>query len=425
MAAPAEDAVRMVNIEGLGEVCDICMGTMTFTAQEKVQSDEACFAVCNKYVELGGNFFDTAEVYPFPMNPELMGGVERQLGRWLQTEEAPERSAIKIATKVAGYIPAPLVSTLRCKTLGLEDTEIFPNTEFNEAQIRQAIAASLARLQTDYVDLYQLHWPDRYVPLWGKSEYKGAMARAHQHNPALDRELTDEYYEEVVRTMAALMEEGKIRAWGLSNETSFGVCKWCSTADRLGLPRPATIQNDFSLCDRRFETELAETCSYYGVQLICYGALNGGFLSDKYFGENPVKKGSRHTTFAPGAQARYAEVERTRPAAQKYYELAQSKGLSLAVMAYAWARSRFYMGSVIVGVSCLEHVSEIMEVAAKTTLDEDTLREIDTIHFYHPSPNAGEKPVDPSEEKETGLSLQRNENEEAEETPAAAEENAD
>lgn len=173
---------------------------------------------------------------------------------------------------------------------------------------------------------------------------------------------------------------------GLSNETPFGVCQICATADKLGVPRPISIQNDFSLLDRRFEGHLAEACapSNYNLSLLPYGPLAGGTLSDKYHFGNTPPEGARHVLHA-GFQPRYHSA-RSRAAAARYAELARSKGLSTAALALAWCKSRWYVGSTIIGVTTLAQLKE--DIAAfSLDLDEETLAAIDAVHVEHRNPN--------------------------------------
>ena len=179
-----------------------------------------------------------------------------------------------------------------------------PPCDLSEAQLRRACEASLNRLQISQIDLYQIHWPERKVPLWGASQHKSYFAADDAANDQLQG------YEKVVATIGALIKEGKIRAWGISNETSFGVCTFAQVCDRLGVPHPITIQNDFSLCARTFESELAEACrrDNHNLSLIAYGVLNGGALSGKYL-ENNADSEARFNFVAkigsPKFQSRY------------------------------------------------------------------------------------------------------------------------
>ena len=231
------------------------------------------------------------------------------------------------------------------------------------------------------IDLYQLHWPDRYTPLWGRTVYQKELEGGHQQQP---RSGPDDRvpFDDVVRCLGELISEGKIRAWGVSNETSYGVCQWTEAARRLGVPPPVTIQNDFSLLDRRFTGELAETCSarHCNVGLLAYGALCGGTLS----GKPSSTEGSRHQLF-PGFQMRY-HCPASRAAAAKYADIACAAGLSPATLALAWAYSRHFMTSVIIGATSLAQLDENIK-AADVQLSADVLAQIDAVHKEIRNPN--------------------------------------
>tara|TARA_B100000524_G_scaffold25594_1_gene12912 strand:+ start:1042 stop:1977 length:936 start_codon:yes stop_codon:yes gene_type:complete len=240
---------RMPRFKKLGSsdisVCEVCLGTMTFGTMTANEAD--AHAILDRYVELGGNFIDTAEMYPVPTDPAWMGASEEVIGRWLAKGGAELRAKVVIATKVSGpRAAARYAPQIREKTL-TGSTEAAPaEPDFSRAQIRRACEASLKRLQTDYIDLYQLHWPERYVPKWGGAQYlaAGAAQDAHHH-------LTG--FEAIVATMGELLSEGKIKTWGVSNETSYGTCMFVEASRRQGVAPPVSIQNDFSLCYRTYE----------------------------------------------------------------------------------------------------------------------------------------------------------------------------
>jgi len=331
------------------------------------------------FVAAGGNLIDTAELYPVPPDPKYTGETELIIGRWL-AKHPDLRSRVIIATKVAGPMPRNFVSAAREKALTGTLDPAAPLPRLVPEQIERGLAASLARMQTDYVDLLQLHWPDRYTPLWGNNVYMKELEGKHEQQPRSSEERVP--FDDVVRCLGALIEKGTIKAWGLSNETSYGVCEWVHAARRCGVPPPVTIQNDFSLLDRRFESELAETCSSvnHNVGLLAYGPLAGGTLSGKGYSE----PGSRHVLF-PNFQARY-HCPASRDAAEKYAQLAHSKGLSPTTLALAWAYSRHFMTSVIIGATKMKHLLENIE-AASIVLDKDTLHAIDAIHRAARNPN--------------------------------------
>ncbi|KXZ51028.1 hypothetical protein GPECTOR_14g268 [Gonium pectorale] len=351
------------------EVPIVCLGTMTWGEQN---TEEEAFAQLDYALEAGVNFIDTAELYPVPPRPETAGRTETYIGNWLKARGC--RDKVIIATKVAAPLPGVDRSWLVAnRTEPRGDLATAPQPELDEASIRSALEASLRRLQTDYVDLYQIHWPARYVPTWGKRQYRKELER-----PAVS-------FEDQVRVMGALIKEGKIRHWGLSNETSYGACQMCEAAKRLGVPPPVSIQNDFAPVYRHFEEELAETCapSAYNVGLLAYGVLAGGTLSGKYLNDAKPER-SRHSDF-PNFQPRYHNP-RTMAAAAEYAALAKRVGLSPATLAQAWAASRWYMGSVIIGATTLEQLRENI-AACQVELDASTLEEMDAIHLRHRNPN--------------------------------------
>jgi len=289
-----------------------------------------------------------------------------------------------IATKVAGPTPANFIPANREKTLSGEWDNSAPLPRLVPEQIKRALAASLVRLKTNYVDLYQLHWPDRYVPLWGSTVYQKGLEEKHQQQPR-DSSSERVSFDEVVRCMGELLEAGTIKAWGVSNETSFGVCQWAAACERLGVSPPVSIQNDLSLVDRRFESELAETCSdiHCNLGLIAYGCLNGGVLSGKYAdGAKPAK--ARHSLF-PNFQARY-HCEASLAAAAKYAAIARQAGLTPTQLALGWAYSRHFMAAVIIGATSVEQLQENC-AAADLELPKSVLQQCDAVHAEIRNPN--------------------------------------
>merc|ERR1712216_123995 len=217
-------------------------------------------------------------------------------------------------------------------------------------QILEACDSSLKRLQTTYMDLYQLHWPERYLPMFGWSAFDPLSPPANGGHQLVPTKREFATVEEQVTAMGELISKGKIRHWGLSNETSYGVMLFCNTADRLGVPRPNSIQNDFSMVDRRFEAELAETCFHMNVSLLAYGPLAGGCLSGKYTPgfergsegvESRSSEDSRHRKF-PKFQPRYLGSA-TAVAAAKYCEIAKANAMSPTSLALAWCVTRSYI----------------------------------------------------------------------------------
>ncbi|GAB4816568.1 hypothetical protein N2152v2_003614 [Parachlorella kessleri] len=320
----------------------------------------------------GVNFIDTAELYPVPPRPETCGTTEEIIGRWMKARG--NRDRVVLATKVMGgggdtrtFVPA---------NRSVPPNPAAPPPRLDAEQIRAAVEASLRRLQTPYIDLIQLHWPQRYAPVFGRNQYLLEKAAGQDAGS----------FDEQVQAVGELIKEGKVRHWGLSNETPFGVAKMCETAARLGVAGPVTIQNDFSLLDRRFEGHLAEACAphHYNIRLLPYGPLAGGTLTDKYHNGSAPPESSRHVKF-PDFQPRY-HSERSLAAAACYADLAQRKGLTLAQLALAWCKSRWYVASTIIGATTLEHLKKNI-AAFELDLDKDTLKEIDAIHLQHRNPN--------------------------------------
>lgn len=358
-------------------VSDLCLGTMTMGS---FSTEEESFAILDRYVELGGNFIDTAEVYPVPMNPEYVTRTEKIVGKWFASRPGM-RSKVFLATKCAGP-SGDLIRQKRQEALGKPVTKR-PDTErkFNEESLRMGVEASLKRLQTDCIDVYQLHWPDRYVPLWGSALYKGTHVGRHQHFQNVERPRLD--MDATVKVLGKLIEEKKIRAWGVSNETTFGVCSWSEAARRQGVPGPVSIQNDFCFLDRRFETELAEAChsTNHNLGLLVYGALMGGFLTDKYC-DGTAPQTVRHLKH-PNFQKRYHANLKV---VKQYQVIAKKYNMSLATMAVAWCRTRFFTGSVIIGATSLAQLEENMK-CCNVELSEACLEEIDAIHRENRNPS--------------------------------------
>ncbi|EFN51689.1 hypothetical protein CHLNCDRAFT_27720 [Chlorella variabilis] len=326
-------------------------GTMTFGEQN---SEEEAWEQLDYAVGQGVNFIDTAELYPVPPSPETCGRTEEIVGRWMAARGC--RDKVLLATKVMGG------SKVRRRGAGV-----------GPAQIVAAVEGSLRRLQTHYVDLLQLHWPDRYVPLWGKNQYHASQ----RYDPVP--------FEEQVAAVGKLIQEGKVRHWGLSNETAYGVCRMCEAATRLGVPPPISIQNDFSLLDRRFESQLAEACAphHHNIGLLPYGPLAGGTLTDKYFaGGSGPGPNSRHF---PGFQPRYHSAA-SMAAAAEYAAVAKGAGLTLAQLALAWCASRWYVASTIIGATTLQQLQENI-AAFEVELDAATLAAVDAVHLRHRNPN--------------------------------------
>lgn len=254
--------------------------------------------------------------------------------------------------------------------------------QMDRDSIRDACAGILKRLQTDYLDILYIHWPSRPVPLFGASVYTESMETKHPWFG--DAPYTTITLEESIKAMNELIQEGKIKHWAVSNETSFGVCSIVAACEKLGAPKPVCIQNDFSLVDRRFRNELAEACApwNHNISGCPYGMLSGGTLSGKYL-DAEKKPAGRHT-WNPQFQARY-HTDRVMAATRKYAALAKSKGMTPAVLAMAWANQQFFNQSVIMGANDMQQFDECMSIV-DVTLDAETLQAIEDIHAEDKNP---------------------------------------
>lgn len=370
-----EGSMQYVKLGDTGPlVTDLCLGTMTWGSQ---MTDEGlAHELIDMYVAAGGNFIDTAEIYPVPSKEGVVGTTEEIIGRWLK--KTGKRSQVVIATKVAGPCPRAFVVKNRTEPAASEAKMPNPGRE----DIVAACDASLRRLQTTYIDILYVHWPSRPVPLFGKSHYKASMKDTH---PYLGNPYTTKEFEETLNAMKELMDAGKIRHWAVSNETSFGVCTIAAKCKELGIPKPVCIQNDFCLTDRRFETELAEACApwHHNISGVPYGILAGGTLSGKYL--NGAKPSHARHVWDSKFQTRY-HLPRTMEACAKYVDVAKAANLSPAVMAMAWARQCFFNQSVIVAANNKEQMKEILSIS-DVTLSDETLAAIDKIHFEDKNPN--------------------------------------
>jgi aryl-alcohol dehydrogenase-like predicted oxidoreductase len=312
-------------------VSDICMGTMTFGSQ----TDEAeAFRVLDMSLDAGINFFDTAEGYPVPPDAKWVGRTEEIFGRWMQGKD---RDAIILATKVSGPSHVWFKSPKRAGMTALDRRNIVT-----------ALEDSLRRLQTDYIDLYQTHWPDHDTP-----------------------------YDETMEVLDELVRAGKVRIIGCSNETSWGLMKSVQTAERLGTARYQTIQNNFSINNRRFEDELAQVCRQEGISLIPYSPLAGGVLSGKYQdGMRP--EGARFSRYLAmeGRQAVMAQRfanDRALASTAKVLAIAKEAGMSPVTMATAWSKQHDFVASTIVGVSHSDQCAEIF-AANDLILGDDVMK---------------------------------------------------
>ena len=328
---------RYVGKSGL-RVSPICMGTMGFgTWSDKKQA----FEILDASYDRGINFFDTAEVYPVPPSKELAGLTEEIFGEWVKTKP---RESVIIATKVAGAASGWFVPPIRH---GL--------TAIDRHHIENAIEGSLRRMQTDYIDLYQVHWPDTVVPI-----------------------------EESMEALYRLVQAGKVRYLGTSNENAYGLTKANLVAKYEGLSRFQSIQNNFSLLNRRFFDELANVCRQEDVSLLPYSPLGGGVLSGKYQnGQMPID--TRFGEYIKGGDSRQKIMaqrfvnESTLASTEKYLEIAEKVGISPVTLATAWSMHWDFVASTIVGVRNASQLDEIF-AAFEVKLNDEVLKECDGIH---------------------------------------------
>ncbi len=331
-------------------VSAICLGTMTFGEQNSAREahDQLDWAVAH-----GINFIDTAEMYPVPPRAETYGETERIIGAWLKRQD---RSRVVIATKAAG--PARSLTWIRGGPTG-----------FDETNLRQALEGSLKRLQTDYVDLYQLHWPARNQPMFG--EWRFDPSKERPATPILEQ----------LEALAKLVAEGKIRYVGLSNEHPWGVMTFVKLAEEFNLPRVVSIQNAFSLLNRTFEGGLAEVCWREEVSLLAYSPLAFGHLTGKYL-KNPAAEG-RLTRF-PNFGQRYTKPN-VRPAVEAYAALAEAWGMSPGTLALSWCYHHPLVTSTIIGATSLAQLEENVR-AWEQRLTAEQEAEIDAVHLRYTNP---------------------------------------
>ncbi len=325
-------------------VTDICMGTMTFGLQA---DEKTSFAIMDRAVDVGIDFFDTAEMYPVPPSADLFGVTEEIVGRWLKGKN---RGEIILATKVTGPGHGWFRPPIRGGFTALDRRQIF-----------RACEDSLRRLQTDYIDLYQTHWPD------------------HGMDP-----------QETLSAMTELIQQGKIRAWGSSNETCWGVMKNLWEAEKHGLARMATVQNNFSLINRRCESELAQVCRQENVSLLPYSPLGGGVLTGKYnHGARPA--GARFTSYLETGGPRQKRMaarfvnERTLETTARLQHIALDLRVSVTALALAWSRQHDFVASTIAGATTVAQWEECLQ-AVDLVLSPETLAQIDEIDAEIPNP---------------------------------------
>lgn len=336
------------------QVSRICLGTMTWGEQN---SQTEAFQQMDYALSQGVNFWDTAELYAVPPSPETYGKTEEIIGNWLS--KTGRRNEIVLASKIAG--PSDFTTHIR-----------EGKSRFNRQQIHQALEGSLKRLQTDYLDLYQLHWPERQTNYFGQLGFT-----APQHDT---ENMTD--FEETLDVLTKLVKEGKIRQIGLSNETAWGTMKFLQIAEAKGLQKIVTVQNPYSLLNRSYEVGLAEIAYQEKVGLLAYSPLGFGVLSGKYLnGQTPP--GARITLYPH--YDRYSNPNAI-AATQAYAELAKKHGLTPTQLALAFVNSRPFVDANIIGATTLEQLKENID-SINVTLDEEVLLKIEEIHSQYTIPS--------------------------------------
>mgnify|MGYP000098686882 CR=1 FL=1 len=339
--------------DGTLNVSEICLGSMTWGEQN---SEAEAHAQLDYAVAQGVNFIDTAEMYPVPPRAETGTRTETYIGTWLRRRQ---RDQLVMASKVAG-------PGRRDWLRGGKTALIFEN-------ITEACDDSLRRLQTDYLDLYQIHWPARNVQSFGATGYDPDKEKDDKDSsPILGQ----------IEAMAALIKAGKIRNYGLSNETAWGICEFCRLADLHGLPRPLSTQNVYNLVSRQFDLDLAEVSFRQKMPLLAYSPLAGGKLSGKY--RNGAKPAGARFTLFPDFQLRNQRPA-VDPAADEYAAIAAARGLAPGQMAIAFVRQRWFVAATIIGTTSMAQLERNI-AAATLTLDADTLAAIDAVHARYSTP---------------------------------------
>ena len=335
------------------QVTDICLGTMTWGDQN---TEREAHAQLDWALDRGIDFVDTAEMYPIPPRKETQGSTERILGAWL-ARNRHRRDRLLVASKIAGP--------------GRRDWIRNGETHISAKTIPWAIDDSLKRLQTDYIDLYQIHWPERNVPMFGTWEF----------DPAKEKDATPIL--EQIQALAAAIRAGKIRAYGLSNETCYGLCEFVRVAREHGLPAPVAVQNGYNLVSRMFDGDLAEASFRLNVPLLAYSPLAMGLLTGKYRG-GAQPAGARLRKFLNFGD-RYKRP-RVIAAAEEYCKVADRLGIPPTALALAFVRSRFFVASTILGATSVAQLEEL-ERYFDFTLPAEALAALDEVNAAHPSPS--------------------------------------
>jgi aryl-alcohol dehydrogenase-like predicted oxidoreductase len=335
-------------------VSEICLGTMTWGEQN---DEKQAHAQLDWALAHGINFIDTAEMYPVPPKQATQGRTETLFGSWLG-KNRQRRAQLIVASKIAGP--------------GRREWIRNGDAHISRKNIPWAIDDSLKRLQTDYIDLYQIHWTERYVPNFG----------AWQFDPAKEREAVGIF--EQIEGMADAIKAGKIRAYGLSNETCYGVCEFVRVAKQNGLPAPVSIQNGYNLVSRMFDGDLAEASFRLNVPLVAYSPLAMGLLTGKYRG-GAQPPNARLAKF-PDFGDRYRRP-RVIAAMEAYCALADRHGLPLAAIALGFVKGRFFTASTVIGATSVAQLDELAR-HFDLLLTPALLADLDEVNRTYPSPSA-------------------------------------
>jgi len=333
------------------KVSKICLGTMTWGNQN---SEKEAFEQLDFSVDSGVNFIDTAELYPVPAEAKTSGRTSEIIGKWLTQKK--NRDKLVIATKIAG----PGDYTKHIRTGG-----------FSPTSIKDAIHKSLKRLQTDYIDLYQLHWPERSTNFFGIRDYK------HNYN-----EKWNDNFNEILNSLDGFVKEGKIRNIGISNEKSWGAMRYIEESNKCNLPRVVTIQNAYSLLNRPFEGDLAEISIREGLGLLAYSPLGFGVLTGKYI-NGTASDNSRLKLFP--RFSRYSSPEAIK-ATKEYLKIALDNDLTLTQMSLAFVNQQPFVTSNIIGATNLKQLAENIS-SINVTLNDEVLIKINDIHSKIPNPS--------------------------------------
>jgi len=343
-----------MNFKKLGntdlKVSTICLGTMTWGEQN---TQKEAFEQMDCSLDYGVNFFDAAEIYPSPCRRETYGNTEKIIGNWFK--EKKNRNKIILASKIAG----PGLSWVRNG-----------DQNYSEEKIEKAIEDSLKRLQTDYIDLYQLHWPERKTNFFGRLNYK------HKEEDNWNN------FEKVLIALEKFIKQGKIRHIGLSNETSWGLSKFLEISKNKKLPRIMSVQNPYSLLCRTYEIGLSEISIREKSGLLAYSPLAGGFLSGKYRNNN-LPENSRQKLFSD-YYTRYSKPNAS-PVIEKYYNIAKRFGLNFAQMSIKFCEIQKFLTSVIIGATTMEQLKINIE-SVSVNLKEEILKEINNVQIKYPNP---------------------------------------